>query len=63
MPFPVVRFVHITTVYQKEESVGDEKNDSCEQEEGETRVIFKLQKLASKERKTFHERIGFAYKF
>lgn len=39
-----------------------EKNDSCEQE-GESRVVYKFQKLASKERKTFYERIGFAYKF
>jgi hypothetical protein len=50
-------------MYQKEKPIGDEKKDSCEQEEGESHVVFKFQKIASKEYKTFYERIGFAYKF
>lgn len=56
-------FVHLTTTYQKEKSIGDEQKDSCEQEEGGGRGVFQFRKLASKECKTLYERIGFAYKF
>jgi hypothetical protein len=62
-PSQSLRFVHLTTTYQREKSIGDEKNDTCEEEEGGGRGVFKFRKLASEECKTLYERIGFAYKF